>query len=205
MIIKQQHNVNFRLKKDKIKKLPVVAIVQARMNSKRMPFKVLSDIAGKPMLLRVLERVSRSKLLDDIVVATSYQKQDDEIAELCNKYKFKIFRGHPYDVLQRYYKAAKKYNAKIIVRITADCPIVDWEIIDQIINQFLKLPKSIGYGSNRLVRTYPIGTDVEIFSLENLMYANTNCKKYSFREHVTPFMYDRLSPQYLYSMSTKKL
>lgn len=201
---KNQNKINFNLKNDNSKKLPIIAIIQARMNSKRMPCKVLMNVGGRPMLLRVLERVSKSRLIGKIVVATSYEKQDNEIFQLCKKNKYEVYRGHPVDVLERYYLTAKKFNAKIIVRISADCPIIDWEIMDQLIKNYQKLPRSIGYGSNRLKRSFPIGTDVEIFSMENLEYTYQNCNNFAFREHVTPYMYHNLSPLYLYSMTSEK-
>src|SRR3989338_126496 len=119
-------------------KLKIVAIIQARMGSLRMPGKVLKPILGKPMLWHVVERVKRAKLINQVVVATSTNPEDKKIADFCKKNNIEVFRGSQNDVLDRYYQCAKKYHAKFIVRITADCPLIDSQLIDKLIRKFFK-------------------------------------------------------------------
>jgi spore coat polysaccharide biosynthesis protein SpsF len=114
-----------------------VAIIQARMGSSRLPGKVLLDIAGLPMLALVVERTKRARTVDKVVVATTTEPNDDLIASLCHERGYSCYRGSLHDVLDRYYQAAKIFNAEIIVRITADCPLIDPQVIDQTVYAFL--------------------------------------------------------------------
>ncbi|GAI11690.1 unnamed protein product, partial [marine sediment metagenome] len=116
----------------------VVAIVQARMASTRLPGKVLMNIVGKPMLWHVIERVKRCKKINSIVVATTTKKEDEPIIDLAKECKVKAFKGSDNDVLDRYYQAAKKFSADIIIRITADCPLINPTTIDEMIDLCLK-------------------------------------------------------------------
>ena len=113
-----------------------IAIIQARLSSSRLPGKVLRDIAGEPMLARVLARVGRAKLIDQIVVATTSDEADDPISDYCQERGIDCFRGDPYDVLDRFYHCAKQFEADLIVRITADCPMIAPEEIDRVIKTF---------------------------------------------------------------------
>ena len=115
---------------DEINSTKVVAVVQARMGASRLPGKVLLDIGGEPMLDRVVMRTKRSQIVDQVVVATSTDKSDDSIAEYCDQQGYLFYRGKLHDVLDRYFQAAKLYSAGVIVRITADCPIIDPMVID---------------------------------------------------------------------------
>jgi len=115
----------------------VVAIIQARMTSSRLPGKVMREIAGYPMIYHVIHRVGLSTLVDKVVVATTTDNQDDEIAQFCKENNIFCFRGHPYDVLDRYYQTAVAHQADVVVRITADCPLMDPELIDELVNDFL--------------------------------------------------------------------
>ena len=167
----------------------VIAIVQARMGSTRLPGKVLLDLAGKPILVRDIERIQRAKNIDSIVVATTKKSEDDRIVSLCCEYGWNFFRGSENDVLDRYYRAAREYDAKTIVRITSDCPLIEPTIVDLIIEKFSALEPNIDYVSNVFpLRTYPRGLDTEVmsfFTLERCWKEDTNP---AYREHVTPYI-----------------
>jgi glutamate-1-semialdehyde 2,1-aminomutase/spore coat polysaccharide biosynthesis protein SpsF len=164
----------------------IVAIVQARMGSTRLPGKVLANIAGKTMLEHIVLRLSRSRLISDMIIATSSKKVDDCIVQTGLKKYFKVFRGDENDVLDRYYHAAKSLNADIVVRITGDCPLIDPEVVDRVIEGFLA--EECDYASNTLVCTYPDGLDTEVFSFEALETAWRDARRVADREHVTPFI-----------------
>ncbi|MCX5749170.1 MAG: glycosyltransferase family protein [Candidatus Saganbacteria bacterium] len=164
----------------------VVAIIQARTSSTRLPNKVLLDLEGKTVLERVIERVSAAKTVDRVVVATSIDKSDDAIEEICKKAGIDCYRGSLEDVLDRYYQAAKKYGADSIVRITADCPLMDPSIIDSTVSKYIS--SGADYISNALKETFPDGEDVEIFTFKALERAWNESKKTSEREHVTPYI-----------------
>ncbi|MDD5145733.1 MAG: glycosyltransferase family protein [Candidatus Pacebacteria bacterium] len=166
----------------------IVAIIQARMGSTRLPQKVLRAIGGKPMLQWVVERAKRSRMVNDVIVATSDKKQDDLIEKLCKKLKIGYFRGSENDVLNRFYQAAKKYKADKVVRITGDCPFIEPEIIDEVIRTHLKNKND--YTSNDAGVGYPRGLDVEVFNFGSLEKANFKAKKIYEREHVTPYFYE---------------
>lgn len=167
--------------------MKIVAIIQARMTSTRLPGKVLKEVMNKTLLEYQLERVSRSKYIDEIVVATTINQTDEPIVELCKKFGVSVYRGSEYDVLSRYYEAAIQSNAEVIVRITSDCPLIDPEIVDQVIK--LYIDNQVDYASNTLERTYPIGMDTEVFSFEALKQANEQATLERDREHVTAYMY----------------
>jgi spore coat polysaccharide biosynthesis protein SpsF len=161
-------------------------IIQARMTSSRLPGKVLADICGKPSLQHMLERVSRAKKVNNIIVATTVNATDDPIVELCNQLGYKVFRGDEIDVLGRFLQAAELENSEVVVRLTADCPMVDPTIIDEVIGVY-----NLGdfdYVSNCNERTYPDGLDVEIFSISALREADENVISSFGREHVTPYI-----------------
>lgn len=163
-----------------------VAIIQARMGSTRLPGKVLKEVDNKPLLAYQIERVSKSKLIDKIVIATSILEKDDVIEKFCKTNRIECFRGSENDVLSRYYECAKIYNADTIVRLTGDCPLSDPEIIDAVIQKFLD--DEVSYYANTVPvesATFPDGTDVEVFSMEALTKAFNEVKDTHFREHVT--------------------
>jgi spore coat polysaccharide biosynthesis protein SpsF len=166
----------------------IVAIIQARMCSTRLPGKVMKDISGKPMLWHVIYRVKYSKLINKIVVATSTNKEDDIIENFCKENRILFYRGDEEDVLKRYYEAAKIYNGNKIVRITSDCPLIDPEIVDIVIKEHLK--DEVDYTSNTIERTFPRGLDTEVFNFEALERANEMAKEKYQREHVTIFIYE---------------
>jgi len=164
----------------------VVAIVQARMGSSRLPGKVLADIAGAPMLWRVVQRLGRAQTICRIIVATSSAAGDDAVAEFCRARKIACYRGSEDDVLDRYYRAAESCGAKTVVRITADCPLIDAEVVDRVVREFFSTGSD--YASNTLSATYPDGLDTEVFSYTALAKAWKEARLGAEREHVTPYI-----------------
>ena len=166
----------------------VVAIIQARMGSSRLPGKVLTRIGPKTLLGIILHRVSQSKRLDDIVVATTLEDSDDVLCAWLEENNQKYFRGDTKDVLDRYWNCAKTHNADIIVRITGDDPLKDPELIDECVETFLST-HDLDYLSNNIKPTYPEGLDIEVFSFESLNRAYCEANLASEREHVTPYIW----------------
>jgi spore coat polysaccharide biosynthesis protein SpsF len=164
-------------------------IIQARMGSTRLPGKVMMKVdETNTILSHVINQLKNSKKIDRLIIATTDLQEDDIIVNHAKILKIDLFRGNAVDVLDRYYQCAKKFSSKIIVRITADNPLIDPNIVDDIINQFLK--NSLDYITNANPRTYPYGTEVEVFSFEALEKASNNAKKPSEREHVTPYFHN---------------
>jgi glutamate-1-semialdehyde aminotransferase/spore coat polysaccharide biosynthesis protein SpsF (cytidylyltransferase family) len=161
----------------------IVAIVQARMGSTRLPGKSLADVCGHPMLWHVVSRVRGAKLVGKVVVATSSAMADDAIAAVCDHERIPCFRGDEHDVLDRFYQAAKFYGADVLVRITADCPLIDPAVIDKVVARFQE--GNCDYVSNAIRYTYPDGLDTEVFSFHALEQAWREARKPADREHVT--------------------
>jgi spore coat polysaccharide biosynthesis protein SpsF (cytidylyltransferase family) len=157
------------------------------MSSTRLPGKVLMDIKGRPMLWHVVHRVCQSKLLDETLVATSDNALDDSIAEFCEQEGIRCFRGSEGDVLDRYHQAARWVGAHAIVRVTADCPLIDPVVLDKVVAVYLD--GEYEYVSNALERTYPDGLDTEVFSFKALEKAWREATLSSEREHVTPYIW----------------
>jgi spore coat polysaccharide biosynthesis protein SpsF len=172
----------------------VVAIIQGRMSSSRLPGKILADIAGQPMLTRVYTRTSRAKTLDEVIFATTTDASDDPVAEYCDFSGIPFTRGSLFDVLDRYYQTALQAKADVIVRITADCPVIDPELIDNVVKAVISDQSSADFAANRLpppwTRTYPIGLDVEACTFKALKKAWKEAKEPQHREHVMPFFYE---------------
>lgn len=167
----------------------IVAIVQARTGSSRLPNKVLMEFCGKPDLYHVYSRVSKSHMVDKVIIATTDKAEDDIIEDYCKLNEFNFFRGSEEDVLDRYYKCCLKYNIKyedVIIRITADCPVIDPQIIDQVVSYYVK--NDFDYVSNAIEPTFPNGLDLEVFSLKALEQAYNRANLLSEREHVTPYI-----------------
>ena len=165
----------------------VVAIIQARTGSTRLPGKVLKSLEGETVLARVLARTRRATTIGEVLVATSEAPGDDAIVTECKRLDTRVFRGDENDVLDRYYRSAQFSKAEIVVRITSDCPLIDPQITDKTINEFLKeLPD---YASNALTRTYPRGLDTEVFTLQTLECAWRESSEPYQRAHVTPYIY----------------
>ena len=167
----------------------VVAITQARMNSQRLPGKVLLEVASRPLLQHHLERVRRAETLDEVVVATTVNATDDPIVELCRELDVRCVRGPEVDVLGRYVLAAKASAATTVVRVTSDCPMIDPGIIDLTVNGFLSAAPDVDYASNRLVQTFPRGLDTEVLSAALLTEVDREATQGADREHVTLFVW----------------
>jgi len=201
------------------RKSKTIAIIQARMGATRLPGKVLYDIAGQPMLVRVVERTRRASRLDGFVVATTTEVQDDAVAELCQERGYPCVRGDQQDVLDRYYQAARQASAEVIARITADCPVIDPDLINETVrlvtehwSPFDNAPwpdrqgrqarlntDHFDFAANRLPppwgRTYPIGLDVEACTFTALERAWKEATEPYQREHVMPYLYEGVNLQ----------
>jgi len=196
-------------------KKKVLAIIQARMKSSRLPDKVMLDIQGKPMLTRVIERVRLARHIDRVVVATTSGADEDPIAELCLSNGIDCYRGSLQDVLDRYYQAARPHQPDIVVRITADCPLIDPGLIDETVDVMIGTGSTTAiwkpqadaekytasssdiawdYAATRLPppwhRTFPIGLDVEACRFQALERAWKEATASFEREHVMPYFYD---------------
>ena len=162
------------------------------MTSSRLPGKVLKDIAGRPMLRHVVDRARKAKTIDSVVVATTTNAADDAIASYCQANAIDVYRGSEHDVLDRYYQAAVIFKADVIVRITADCPVLDPELVDRVVEAFLSA--DVDFAANRLPppfkRTYPIGLDVEVCTFKALNKAWQEATEKHEREHVMPYFYE---------------
>lgn len=165
----------------------VACIIQARMGSSRLPGKVLKNLCGKPMIEHIYLRAKNAEMIDEVVIATTSSKEDDILCDFLEQKNIKYYRGSEEDVLGRYVAVAKRIKADVIVRITGDCPLIDNNLINNIVKMFLELdydymsPKS-EYG---LIR----GLDTEIFTMDALEKANALAKDKNSREHVTLYMY----------------
>jgi spore coat polysaccharide biosynthesis protein SpsF (cytidylyltransferase family) len=167
----------------------ILAILQVRVSSSRLPGKVLKPILGKPMLFLQIERVMRCRRFDLLVVATSTDRSDDLLVQQCVERGILVYRGSLTDVLDRFLGAAQKYQPDAVVRLTGDCPLADWEVIDLAISTFLN--GGYDYLSNIDPPTYPDGLDVEIVSYRALIEAGARARLPSEREHVTQFVRNR--------------
>ena len=193
-----------------------LAIIQARMSSSRLPGKVMLDISGRPLLQHMLARVQKSRAIDDVVLATTTDPADDILEQFCQSQNLPCYRGNLHDVLDRYYHAVTQFHADVIIRLTADCPLIDPDLIDLTVMTFLgKRPfpnqpyysqiadhdslKSLpfDFGANRLPppwkRTLPIGTDVEVCTFSALERAWKEAGDRYQREHVMPYLYEGIS------------
>ncbi|MDA9148570.1 glycosyltransferase family protein [Alphaproteobacteria bacterium] len=168
--------------------MKIVAIIQARMGSSRRPGKIMANIIGKPMLDHLIMRVMAAEKLDEVVVATTSNVYDDILLSWGENRDIKVFRGDEDDVLSRFYHCSVKFKADVIVRITADDPLKDPEVINHAITLFKNNP-TIDYVSNTITPTFPEGIDVEVFSFDALCKAHSLAIKKSDREHVTPYIW----------------
>jgi len=176
-----------------------LAIVQARMGSTRLPGKVMADIGGVPMIRRLLDRLNAVPLIDDIVVATTTNQDDDVLAAWLNAAGIQTYRGSPDNVLDRFVQAAAGRQAELIVRVTADDPLKDPLIITQAIN-ILKNDPSLDYVSNTIEPTWPEGLDIEVVRFSALQRAHREAILKSDREHVTTYIWNRPHVFKLHSM-----
>lgn len=172
----------------------VVAIIQARMASSRLPGKVLQELGNQPVLGWVVRRARRAARINRVVVATTTDPSDDPVAEYCLANEIALTRGSMQDVLDRYYQSAKHFNADVIVRLTGDCPLVDPGMLDDNLKVFLESDPRLDFAANRLPppfkRTVPIGLDAEYCTFEALEYAWKAAGEAHQREHVMPYFYE---------------
>ena len=165
----------------------IIAIIQARMASTRLPNKVLADLGGQSVLARVVRRASRAQFIDRIVVATTNRPEDDAIVRACAPLGVACYRGKDEDVLDRYHRAAELHGADVVVRVTSDNPLLDPEVADRVIGIFLA--RCPDYASNSVVHTYPLGLDVEVMMASSLAQAWREAREDYQRAHVTPYFY----------------
>ncbi len=165
----------------------VVATIEARMGSSRLPGKVLAPIMGRPSLSWIIERVKRAKTVDEIVVATTTKAADDKIATLAKAERVGVFRGSEEDVLGRVVQAGEKLGADILVRLTADCPLADWRIVDGLVKIYQS--GNYDYVSNVIERSFPLGFDVEVLSFKKLQEIEKMVVEQVYREHPPYYFY----------------
>jgi len=166
--------------------MKVICLVQARMTSTRLPGKIMFDLRGIPVIGRILHSLGKCSQINKIVVVTTTNSQDDVLVNYLKKNNYEIFRGSENDVLDRFVNAAEKYSPDFVVRITADCPLVDPKIVDKVIDIAIKM--DIDYASNTLKRTFPDGYDVEVVKFSTLKKINLITKDEAEREHVTLYL-----------------
>jgi spore coat polysaccharide biosynthesis protein SpsF len=170
-----------------------VAIIQGRMSSSRLPGKILKDIGGEPMLIRVVSRVRRAQAVDQVVIATTDDPSDDPVETVCSARGIPIYRGSLFDVLDRFYQAAVLFGASTVIRVTADCPLIDPVEIDHVVRAFRD--QKVDFAANRLPppwkRTYPIGLDTEVCTFDSLERAWRKALDAHHREHVMPYLYEK--------------
>ncbi len=162
------------------------AIIQVRCGSTRLPGKALLKVLDKTILEYVVERVKKAETVDQVIIATTKNKDDLKIAELAGNIGISVYRGSENDVLDRFYKTAHSLGLKHIVRITADCPLIDPIVIDSVVDSYFRTKAD--YSSNTLEETFPDGEDAEVFSFKALSIAWKNAALSSEREHVTPYI-----------------
>ncbi len=168
---------------------PIIGIIQARMGSTRLPGKSLLDLAGAPLLARVIERMQHCQTLDGLVLATTDQPEDAALVDLALDMGVAVYRGSVDDVLDRFVHAARLADAALIVRITADDPFKDPAVTDHAVRLWLERPDQLDYVSNTLEPTYPEGLDIEVFTRDALERAAAEARLPSEREHVTPYIW----------------
>lgn len=161
------------------------------MTSTRLPGKVLKEVLGRPLLEYLVERLRRVELADEIIVATTLNETDLPIVEICRRLNVFVTRGAEFDVLDRYYQAARQHGADIVVRVTSDCPLIDPQVVDDVIRYFHEHTSECDYVSNTLKLSYPLGMSAEVFPFRLLEAAAREAVDEPEREHVTPFIYLR--------------
>ena len=178
--------------KDHQPSLRTVAIIQGRMASSRLPDKILMDINGKPMLAWVVDQVRKARLIDQVVVATTLDPSDNAVENYCQENHILCYRGSMHDVLDRFYQAARLFKADVVVRFTADCPLLDPQLVDRVLEEFFTA--GADFAANRLpppfTRTYPIGLDTEVATFSALERAWKEATAKHDREHVMPYLYE---------------
>ena len=174
--------------------MKIICIIQARMGSERLPGKVIKPIKGVPLIGYTIDRLKRSRYIDEIILATSDKEQDDKLVDVAQEYKIECFRGSEENVLERYVKCAKKYNGDIIIRITGDCPLIDPIIVDNVITKLIMY--RYDYVRLDVPNTFIRGFDVEVFTKECLLKTYNIVNEIygeiinKYKEHVTLFIYE---------------
>lgn len=170
-----------------IKGKKIVATIEARMTSIRLPGKVMLPFVGKPDLEIMIERLAKSRTIDQIVVATTLNHKDEPIIKLCRELDTPFYRGNEEDVLKRLVEAAQSVSADIVVETTSDCPVIDWRHVDHLVNLFFS--GNYDYVSNIITRSFPIGFDVQVFPLSVLNQVARIAREHTYREHPSFFIY----------------
>lgn len=168
--------------------MKAIAIMQARTGSSRLPGKILLEVAGEPMLAHEIRRLQRVEELDDIVVATTVDPGDDPVVAVAEAEGARWFRGSEHDVLDRYFRAAEEASAEVVLRVTADCPLLDPEVAGLVVSTLAAQDGQLDYASNVVERTYPAGLDAEALTAEALERAFRLGRSPEAREHVTWFL-----------------
>lgn len=171
--------------------MKLLVVVQARTGSSRLPNKIFLPLANKPLLQRQLERIQAAQTPFELLVATTTDPSDDPVRILCRSLGIKCFSGHPTDLLDRHYQAAKQEKADAVVKIPSDCPLIDPAVIDRVLQAFLAHSENVDFVSNLHPPTYPDGNDVEVMHFSVLETAWREAKKEYEREHTTPFIWDQ--------------
>jgi len=166
-------------------------VVQARTGSSRLPNKVLLPLSGKPLLQRMAERITAAHSPLELVIATTTDPADDAISTLCDRLGLGCFRGHPTDLLDRHYRAARAWRADVVVKIPSDCPLIDPAVIDQVLQRWTASSRDVDFVSNLHPATWPDGNDVEVMSFAALELAFRQARRPHEREHTTPFIWDQ--------------
>jgi spore coat polysaccharide biosynthesis protein SpsF len=169
--------------------MKTLVIIQARNGSSRLPGKVMMPLAGKPLLERMVERVMAARTKVDLVATT--ESSDEPILSLCREIGVDCYRGHPTDLLDRHYRAARERNAEAVAKIPSDCPLIDPAVIDRVLSMWSDAGNRFDYVSNLHPATYPDGNDVEILSFDTLKTAWQEATKDFEREHTTPYIWER--------------
>lgn len=165
-------------------------LVQARVGSSRLPGKVLLPLAGRTVLAHQVERIRAAKRPFGLAVATTVEGEDDAVVEHCDALHVPVFRGHPTDLLDRHVRAARAFDADVIVKIPSDCPLIDPAVIDEVLGVFLADPDRYDYVSNLHPATWPDGQDVEVVTLAALTRAWRDARRPMEREHTTPYVWE---------------
>ncbi|MDO8550869.1 MAG: glycosyltransferase family protein [Ignavibacteria bacterium] len=176
--------------KKKQRENKIVTVIQARAGSTRLPNKIFLPLAGESLLFRIYERIKLSGATGTVFIAIPNEPSDDPVEQFCIEKKIPVFRGDTFDLLDRHYKAALKFNADAIVKIPSDCPLIDPNVITKVISYYLDHIENFDYVSNLHPATYPDGNDVEIMSLQALKKAWENAKKPFERVHTTPYFWE---------------
>ena len=179
----------------------ISVIIQARYNSTRFPGKILKKINNLTLLEILIKRLLRSKKINNLIIACTQSKHDDEIINICKKYNVKTFRGSETNVQLRYYLASKKFKVDNIIRITSDCPLIDHRLMDILIDKFFS--GNYDYLSNTIKPTYPDGMDIEIFKSKLIDFKKNSKNSSLDKEHVTPSFHDKKKYK-IYNFISKK-